>query len=212
MCIKRNQLAAMLAIIFCLFALSLRAQDGHYLLRPNILDMESQEHRLGSKWDQFKKGHIEAIALILEMYPEHEIYFLSRDADLFFDQAKIVLKNDPERSKRIHLLNISRKSVRAQHVKEYLAQEGLSLETLEQGKKFLFVDTALRGTIPRVISSYYPHRYSSQIQSHFVIADNGDYPSTRSFLMYVQNRAGQIKLDDLFDTIYSDYEKSVPTL
>lgn len=94
-----------------LFAIPVFAQTYEsYLNRPDILTLKSQKHETGliHGWEELKRAHLEAIVMLFEMYPQHDIYFLARDSELLYDSAKIVFKDNPNQLKRIHLLNISR--------------------------------------------------------------------------------------------------------
>jgi len=161
-----------------------------YSSRPDILKLKPQAHTsLGSDWQKLKRGHIEAVAMLLEMYPDREIYFLARDSELLYDLAKFVTRDESALQARVHLLNISRANMRAEHVREYLAQEGISVATLKAGKKILFVDTGFSGTIPHVVSEYFSPELRPQLKTHLMSSANPAHPSTRVFLTSINPAA-----------------------
>ena len=187
---------------------------GELLFSSRYFDNGGAISRFRREMGKIKRGYIEAIAFFLEMYPGHEIYFLARDGEPLYDQARIVLQNSPKGLARIHLLNISRSNMREVNATEYLAQEGISDETLAQGKKILLVDTGTFGSVPFIISSYFPENHQSQIESHFLLSLSQEVPSTRTFLRWLKPNlrfreypAGSLqKLQKLIES----YELSVP--
>lgn len=175
-----------------------------YDSRPDILKLQAKAHSgLGSDWSNLKRGHLEAVAMLLEMYPTQEIYFLARDSEILYDFARWVARDDAALSKRIHLLNISRANMRAEHVQDYLAQEGITSETLKSGKQVLFVDTGFSGTIPRVISEYYPAELRSQLKTHLMSSSNPAHPSTRVFLTAINPAAPDLHPGSMHGSIVS---------
>ena len=58
--------------------------------------------------------------------------------------------------------------MRADHVLDYLEQEGISQRTLQAGKKVVFVDTGFSGTIPRTISEQFPLELRGQLVTHLM--------------------------------------------
>jgi len=128
-----------------------------YAARPDILSLTPQAHpELGGDWQKLKRGHLEAVAQMVGLYPDRELYFLARGSELLYDLARFYFKDDPKTLSRIHLLNVSRLNMRAPNAREYLAQEGISESALRGGKQVLFIDTGFSGTIPRVVSEYFP--------------------------------------------------------
>ena len=197
-----TRMKKLLAIFYSLLAVGTFSQEYEsYQVRPDILQLTPQRHNLGRQWENFKRGGIEMVAMVLEMYPDYEIYFLARDAEIFYDQARIVLRDDLLELERIHLLNISRRNVRAEGVEHYLAQEGLSETSLKEGKKVLFVDTGFHATIPDIIKSYFNPRYSAQIRTHLFVSSNPEHPSSRSSLSWIYQRAAQVHLGSLSSDI-----------
>ncbi|MDX9732443.1 MAG: hypothetical protein RBT63_11780 [Bdellovibrionales bacterium] len=148
-------------------------------------------------------AHLEAIAQVLEMYPKHHIYFLARDSELLYDFAKLSLAQEPAQLERIHLLNISRGNMKAAHVADYLAQEGISEATLTSGRKVLFVDTGLAGTIPAMISSYFSKLARENLKTHLLSSNNSSHPSTRVFLGYLNPAIAEMTPSALHGAIVS---------
>ena len=170
--------------------------------RPDILSIKGRHHKHGEKWNNLKRAHIEAIALIVNIYQVHDIYFLARDAEFLYDQAKLILRKSPEKLKKIHLINVSMKNISSKNILPYLNQEGISQKTLEDGKKILFVDTGFLGTIPEGIKTHFPEKYHKQMQSHFIASENPHIPSTRSFLSWIDPNAADLPIQFMSPSVY----------
>ncbi len=171
------------------------AQDeqSHIYRRPDIFSVTPQKHlNLSPEWSKLRRGHLEAVAQLLEFYPDREIYFLARDSELLYDLAKVMTQNDRAASKRLHLLNVSRLSMRSEHLPNYLVQEGISNKALQSGKKFLFVDTGFGGTIPNAIQRTFPWSDTNAFQTHLMASSNAEHPSTRVFLSALNPMAGSL--------------------
>jgi hypothetical protein len=176
-----------------------------YLSRPDVFKVTPRTHpELNTDfWRGLKRSHIEAIPQLIELYPDREIYFLARDSELLYDLAKLKFKNDPKILKRIHLLNISRANMRAEHVKDYLAQEGISEAALKNGKKILFVDTGFSGTIPKTIANYFPIDLRDQLKTHLMSSSNPAHPSSRVFLTGLNPEAPRLNPGSMHGSIIS---------
>jgi hypothetical protein len=171
------------AVLFLLVGLSGFAQEMEpYSVRPDALTVPPGAHELGESWERMKRAHLEAVAEVLELYPDHEIYFLARDSEILYDTARILLKDEPAEFKRLHLLNVSRANMRAEHVMDYLAQEGISEDALKSGKKVMFVDTGFVGTIPRVLAEKFSPEAARNLGKHLLVSSNEAIPSSRVFL------------------------------
>jgi len=176
-------LIAFLQLFGCFAASGDEETYTKYSSRPDILSVDSHQHDdLGNNWEKLKRAHVEAIAMLLEMYPDRELYFLARDSELLFDAAKIATQKDNRAKLHLHLLNISRANMRDPHLKDYLSQEGISEDSLRSGKKILFVDTGFSGTIPRVIEEDFPKELRKNFQTHLMSSSNIAHPSSRGFL------------------------------
>ncbi len=141
--------------------------------------------------------------MLLEMYPDQELYFLARDSELIHDLVKWLSRDDPRRSSRLHLLNISRGNMDAENVKAYLAQEGISEASLGAGKKILLVDTGFSGTIPKVLQSYFPASLRPQFQTHLMCSENPGIPSSRAFLTGINPAAVDLDPAEMQGSIIS---------
>ena len=198
--LNSNNTYAMQQVVFYLCCIILgtipfegmMAHQSENYIRPDVLGLSAKPHDLGAEWESLKRGHIEALALILELYRDREIYFLARDSELLYDQAKIVLRENPQRLKKIHLLNISHLNSRTAHIKKYLAQEGISNEALEKGRKILIVDSGFKGTMTKTIKSFLSPVYHPQIETHLVVSANKEHPSMRVFLAQINPLAAEL--------------------
>lgn len=171
------------------------AQDeiSHIYRRPDILSVTPQQHNdLSPEWPKLRRAHLEAVAQLLELYPDREIYFLARDSELLYDLAKVMTRGNSKASKRLHLLNVSRLNMHSEHLPNYLFQEGISKTALKKGKKFLFVDTGFGGTIPNAIQRTLPWSDTSAFQTHLMASSNAEHPSTRVFLSALNPMAGSL--------------------
>ena len=187
-----------------------QAESESYSVRPNISTLSEVMHGESlihdRSWNSMKRAHLEAIAQIVEMYPESEIYFLARDSELLFDFARLATKNEPLVFKRLHLINISRANMNQDGVKEYLAQEGITEAELLNRRKFLFVDTGFSGTIPRTISEKFPEFLRSQFKAHLMASSNHAHPSSRVFLTALNPLASESLPSSMHGTILA-YEE-----
>lgn len=188
------------ALAIMLFAPAISLASERYTERPNIADIVASEYDLGEVWNRLKVGHIEAVAELLEMYPEHELYFLARDAELLYDLAKLAMTQKGDNPNRLHLINVSRANADDVHIREYLAQHAISLESLAQGKKVLFVDTGFAGSIPAKILQWFKG-YEDQLQTHLICSSNDQHPSTRTFLLAINPAALNAHPSNMHGTI-----------
>ncbi|MBF0362815.1 MAG: hypothetical protein HQK49_17485 [Oligoflexia bacterium] len=163
--------------------------ENYELARPDILSYKT------SKSDTtlaeckpplvFKRGHLELTAMLFALYPDREIYFLARDAELFYDTAKFLShKLNMDFSSRIHLLNISSRNVGSGDLTKYLGLHGIDESKLKNGKKFLFVDTGFVGTIPKKIATKFKSNVNEKNwHTQLVWSYNKKHPAFRSFLL-----------------------------
>ena len=89
----------------------------------------------------------------------------------------------------------------AKGIKDYLAQEGIWVESLKQGKKILFVDTGFSGTISKKIQSYFPAKYSSRLVTHLLASSVPEHPRSRVFLSWFNQELANIKPFGLYGMI-----------
>ncbi len=154
-------------LLFILFTLGMLFCSILYSSGPDILTATPRHHSFGKTWEQSKYAQLKTLAMLIEMYPDHEIYFLDRDARFLGQTGLLIgeIENDPTLKNRIHFLNVSRENVKDPLLKEYLKQEGISEKSLEQGKKILFIDTGFIGSLPRHIMSLFPnHKEQFRVQ------------------------------------------------
>lgn len=156
-----------------------------YSVRPDIQSVTARAHRLSPDWPVLREAHTSAVALLLELYPAHEIYFLARDSELLFDTAILATEGRPTESSRLHLLNVSRANKDDSQLKSYLEQEGISEHSLQQGRKVIFVDTGFLGTLPKAMAALFSEKARAQLQTHLILSYNGQYPSLRSFMIHL---------------------------
>ncbi|MDH4467099.1 MAG: hypothetical protein QE271_03505 [Bacteriovoracaceae bacterium] len=183
-------------------------EEESYDSRPDIISVRATQHKINltnADWQKLKYAHVETVAMLLALYPDREIYFLARDAELFYDTAKLILKNDTLRQKKIHLLNVSRANMLDPNLVEYLKQEGISTTAFAGGTKVLFVDTGFKGTIPEYISRKFS-QYKSQIEVQLMCSTDSMYPSTRSFLIAFRPEAFYGHPGDMRQSVLSAYE------
>lgn len=136
---------------------------------------------LGEEWAALRDGQFAFAVQILQLYPDHEIYFLARDAELLYDAAVLVAENEKDRE-RLHLINVSRANVGSPHLKNYLQQEGLSEAALASGQKVLLVDTGFHGTLPEAIEYQFSTESRTRISTQFLVSGSLSHPSSRVFL------------------------------
>lgn len=160
----------------------------HYSIRPNILQdsVKAIPHpELGPKWtDALRPAHLEFVAQMLELYPNQELYFLARDSELLYDFANLMTAGTSDH-KRIHLINVSRANKNDPHLRDYLAQEGIHLEGLREGKEIIFIDTGFEGSIPAKIQELFPQEFHNLLKTHLICSGSEKHPSSRSFLQFL---------------------------
>lgn len=174
--------------LFIVLALGLLLCSTCYTAGPDILTMTPQEHFSGKLWEKSKRGQLRTLAMLIEMYPDYDIYFLDRDARLLGQTGLVIsqINQDEALKNRIHFLNVSRENLKDKLLPDYLKQEGISEDTLRQGKKILFVDTGFVGSIPMHIMQLFP-KHEDQFRAHMIVAAPNDreyrspFPSTRVF-------------------------------
>jgi len=174
-----------------------------YASRPDPLLVLPQAHpELGPVWAKLRRAHIEAVAQILEVYPEEDIYFLARDAELHYDLARWVTRQDPVRASKLHLLNVSRTNRGSEHLTSYLAQEGISEESLRSGKKIVFVDTGQSGGISASIAEQFPKELRSAFRTQLMSSSTPFHPSSYVFLSAIDPRATRLDRYQREELIY----------
>ena len=158
--------------------------------RPDILSLRPRLHgdlpgtRRGTPWARLRVAYVSAVAALFELIdPRHELYFVARDGEPFYDVARLATRNDPERARRLHLLNVSRLNMDDAHLADYLAQEGLSA-----GGDALLVDIGFCGTIADKILSTVPRKARERIHLQMMLSLREGVPSSRTFLVRIHPR------------------------
>lgn len=191
--------------LLLLFSLAAPAQEIElYSSRPDILTVEAQRPK-DSKQNQLRQAHVALVAELFETYPKDtHLFFLARDAENLFDIAQLATSNSTE-AQRIHLLNVSRANMNHELLKEYLAQHGISDESIESGKKILFIDTGFAGTIPKVIGRLFKPENAKKLKTHLIVSSNPEHPSSRLFLSHINPLAHQESPSSMHNSIV-EYE------
>ena len=167
-----------------------------YLSRPNISEVKPKAGKnLEPVWKKMKSSLPATLAQLLEAYPDRQIYFLARDGEFLYDYAKVTLS--PDEAKRVKLINVSRGNMDDPHLKDYLAQEGISEKSLRNGEKALFVDTGFSGTISRKIEELFHAKYRKQLQTHLMLSETSRYPSTHAFVSGLSEWATYLTPEDI---------------
>lgn len=185
--------ALLLPLLFLLGLNSAFATFESYCERPDIRKIDaksshpsfSENEQWGSHSDvlieNLKLGSLEAIAEILGMYPDYQIYVMGRDAEFLYDTALAIIP-EAAGAARFHLILTSSSILKDPHLKNYLEQEGITEEALEKKQKFLFVDTGYTGGASNKLIALYPKQFASQFRTHLLCSNNPKIPSTRVFL------------------------------
>src|SRR5690606_9223792 len=118
------------------------------------------------KWSSYRTGILRFLAS-LEFYPkDYVFYFLGRDGEPLYDMARVFHRNDRGMLSRLRMINVSRPSKMDTHLWDYLAQEGISAAEAAKGRRFLLVDTGMRGTVSDRILETAPSELKDKILSH----------------------------------------------
>jgi len=154
-----------------------------YYKRPDILSLKPEAMSQGAlnnitQWKNMRKGHIEAIAFLLSMYPGHDIFFLARDAEYLYDAARVLTRRDSKAARRIHLLNVSTSAQRGQNIDEYLKQNNLSPH--RKGYPVVFVDSGFSGSIANTIKAKMK-KMAKVVSVHLLKSSANQYPSLTLF-------------------------------
>lgn len=167
-------------------------QIEYYSSRPDIFKVAAKSHP-ELHWTALRDAHISFVIELFHLYPNTDLYFLARDAELLYDTARLMAQDQPALLKRIHLLNVSRKNVDDPLLREYLAQKGLSEESLAAGRNAVLVDTGFIGTIPSKIRLLYSDKASQNLLAHMIVSERAFIPSSRTFLIHINSEAHQVR-------------------
>jgi hypothetical protein len=177
----KNALAYCILSLF--FSLSALAQaDDRLPERPSIFSVRAKASDHGAIWETYKKSQLILIAQLLELYPsDTTLYFLARDAEYLFDLAQLATKGQADFA-RIKILNVSRKNLEDPNLIHYLKQNGLTEQSLRQGRKVILVDTGWQGTIGDYMRTLFAEELAENIKMQLIISRSGEDPSSRAFL------------------------------
>jgi hypothetical protein len=181
-----------------------KALGQEQLRRPDILSVSPLAYSDSPQWDLLKLSQFIYVAQILELYPEHQLFFLARDGEYFYDVARLVTRKTAE-IKRIHLVNVSRLNIEDPLLKNYLEGFGLTESSLKQGQKFLFIDTGFYANIAEKIKKLFKSQYHHLIQTQLVLSEKVDVPSSRSFLSFLKPTSSYLLPNIMYGPII-DYE------
>jgi hypothetical protein len=151
--------------------------------RPDILTFNHQASfsvaEFPQEWGKLKKGLLR-FSTMLEFFPRDvHFVFLARDMEYAYDLAKLIYRDDPQILSRIHLLWVSRSTLRDPHLKDYLRDEGF-WEWIENGR-VLLLDTGIRGTIPNKLKQISPLKLRHNILGIQLLSANRRLPSSHLF-------------------------------
>lgn len=175
-----------------------------YFSRPSIENLEAKPMLMvDERYQRLKTSSILFVSYLLAQYPDFEFYFLARDGEIFYDIAKALYPNHS----KLHLLNVSRISVKSPELKAYLQQQGL-FSKLEKGQKVLMVDTGYYGNIVQSIAALVPDSQRHLIKAHLVASYLKSMPLSHAFLsLWEGEKSGSIDLKNLFPVIELYFEK-----
>lgn len=174
----------------------------YYSGREQIENIQPVQHELSPLWPSMVNGQILFVTEILHLYKDHEIYFLARDSEYLYDMARWFLKEKGQAVDRLHLINVSSKSMKSSILGEYLAQNGISREALAKKTKIVLIDTGMKGSVVDAIRRAVGAT-ETQIKSHFILSLNDTIPSSFSFLAKVIDNVDAESLSNLESEIWN---------
>lgn len=167
---------------------------------------------LYERWSGWKLGQLEMAAMLLELYPHHQMYFVGRDVRGLLYTTMLAAREEPEAMARIHELDLSTRSIDTENAKAFLASQGIHEAAFEKGKKILLVDVGFSGSIPSKIRQMFPEPYRSLIDGEFVTAANAEQPPSYAFLSRGMDADVARKNPSDLIRMVQDYEEKVPKL
>ena len=176
-------------------------QESQKSIRPSISISWNDS---GLPLDPIKllKAEISANLFILSFYPDHEIYFLARDAErLGRVSGELAIRHPELTPSRSHILHVSRDSGSSSLLKQYLGENGITEQALTGGKKILLVDTGFKGTLIQAISSEFSDLAQGNIKGHMLYNANQRFPSSHVF----SKEAGSVYSETLNAIVDSAY-------
>jgi hypothetical protein len=195
---------------FCCFFFSLKILAQHHIYerefkRPDILHLSPQKIQEDSYWEKVRLAQFAYVAKVLELYPEQQLMFLARDGEYLYDVAKIVTEGTQD-FRRIHYVNVSLANMKHPYLLEYLESFGFHEKALRAGESFVFIDTGLRGSIPKDLIKKINPQYAPQILTHLIVSEDHNIPSSRSFLFFLNPKKLYVPPHDYHEYILN-YER-----
>ncbi len=167
------------------------------------------------------------LGALFEQYPDHRLVFLGRDCDLVYDAARLFAR-ETAMEKNLKLLPASmamlysiQKMLKEPEpdtalIREYLAQAGITEESIKRGEKFVFIDTGFEGSAPGalmlIIKKLFPDLFGI----------TGDYKLSETFISRLLHGSRKAKakglqleyphLDERFTRVYSSLSKINPEI
>jgi hypothetical protein len=181
--------------------------------RPGVLAVAPISHSgLHGLWPQWKRGHVEVAAAVLELFPKAELYATGRDALWLHDALALAVRDDAAALARLHILEISSKSAAVANLGFYLEQEGLSATRLAAGTQYIVVDVNFSGGTPRAMRQCFDALHASQIRGYFLCAANAENTSSRVFLTAMDSRGAHAEPMDFLPylAMYESLPKWTP--
>jgi hypothetical protein len=172
----------LMSLFILIFSQNVFCEDDDYTSRPDInnltpkkfIETDNSHQKVWS--EKAKKGLLHFIAEQRALYPGTDRYYLARDGEFLYDLERALFKDEPEKLKKIHLLNISRKHVKGDKpLLAYLEQNGVT----KPGKK-IFIDTAFTGSILKRIKFAYPDKFK-HVEQHLMMSGDPNIPQSHAF-------------------------------
>lgn len=162
---------SVLSITYTIRASELTSDDVFYSESyPDLSTLEPKQHQnLGiNRWSEFKNTVIRQALFLLNLYPNDTLLVYGRDGEIIYDALKYLSHLLFNGNHKIHLINFSRKmsgmeSFSKETYSKYLSQYGLNEANLENGERFILVDTGYSGTLQKFTVKLFDEKYYSQL-------------------------------------------------
>jgi hypothetical protein len=153
------------------------------------------------RWKDFKSTIIRQALFLLNLYPDDTLLVYGRDGEIIYDALKHLNKYVFRGTRKIHLINFSRRlcgsaSFNRETYKQYLSQFNLNTQSLENNKRFILVDTGFAGNLQkytiRMFDTQYNNQFSIELMNHRPIilglcSSNLKVPHSRFALMPLES-------------------------
>ncbi len=108
--------------------------------RPIIEDVLSIKHDdLPLNWKLLKESIIEFNTMIMELYPDFDIFFIGPHSEIFSDALKLMYPQKFKNS-QIGTIKITKNLLGDPNLKQYLKEQGLDIGKIDLGRKALLID------------------------------------------------------------------------